>query len=134
MEQITYLTIDVNDGLTSSAETLLNIFVLVSSLSKRLIKLNFGFFFHRLLFNTFDLSTNFESLTFSSLKINVKTFDDCLLLLDGRFDCLSTLIIHVKIIANTSATIDNTVSRIINLSFEKKTLFDLFFHRKNFPN
>ncbi len=50
------------------------------------------------------------SSTLSTLKINVETFDDCLYLLDGRLDCLSTLIIHVQTILLTSSTIDNTVS------------------------
>ncbi|CAF1083417.1 unnamed protein product [Adineta steineri] len=57
---------------------------------------------------TFDLSSiNAKSSTLTTLKINVKTFDNCLYLLDGRFNCLSTLIIYVEIISSTSGTIDN---------------------------
>ena len=116
IEQITCLKIDVNDEpTTSSPETLSTIFALVLSLCKRLIKFNFGFFFHRLPFCTFELSsTNFKSSTLTELKINVKTFDDCLYLLDGRLNCLSTLIIYVKEIAYTLGPIDNTVSIILN--------------------
>jgi hypothetical protein len=58
------------------------------------------------------------SSTLNVLKINVKTFDDCLYLLDGRLQFLSKLIIHVAKISYTPRTIDNMVSII--LSFAKK--------------
>jgi len=122
IEQMTCLKIDVNDGpTTSSPETLSTIFALVLSLCKRLIKLSFCQLYHRQTLRTFELSpTNFKSSTLTVLKINVKTFDDCLYLLDGRFNCLSTLIINVKIIAYTSGTIDNTVSIIVNSCVSRK--------------
>ena len=114
LEQIEYLEIDINNEPTkSSPETLLAIFTLLLSSCKRLIKLNFGYFFHRLPVCTFDLSsTTLKCSTLSSLKINVKTFDDCLFLLEGRLNCLSKLIINVQIISSISGTIDNTVSLI----------------------
>jgi hypothetical protein len=98
-------------------------FVLILFLCKRLIKLSFCQLDNRSTFCTFDLSSrNFESSTLTELKINVKTFDDCLYLLDGRFNCLSTLIINVEIISYTSRPIDNKVSMIVNYCFffEKK--------------
>ncbi len=95
-------------------------FALVLSLCKRLIKLNFCQFYHRSTLCTFELSTNCKSSTLTALKINVKTFDDCLYLLDGRLNRLSTLIIHVKEIARTQGTIDNTVSIIVNYCVSRK--------------
>ncbi|CAF0906917.1 unnamed protein product [Rotaria sordida] len=38
------------------------------------------------------------------------TFDDCLYILNGHFECLSTLIIDVYKISDSSSNIDNTVS------------------------
>ncbi|CAF3724798.1 unnamed protein product [Rotaria sp. Silwood1] len=109
-EQITCLKIDVKDKPTKpSPETFSVILAFILCVCKRLIKLNFCQSYHRSTFCTFELSlTNFKSSILTTLKINVKTFDDCLYLLDGRFNCLSTLIIDVKIIADTLGTIDNT--------------------------
>ena len=67
-------------------------------------------------------STNWKSSTLTELKIDVKTFDDCLCLLDGRLNCLSSLIIYIREIANTLATIDNTVSIIVNYCFSRKKI------------
>ncbi|CAF3985651.1 unnamed protein product [Rotaria sordida] len=108
-EQITCLTIDVKDKPREpSSETLYVIFTLILSLCKQLNKLSFCQFDNRSTFRTFDSSsTNFKSSTLTELKINVETFDDCLYLLDGRFNCLSRLIINIEIISSTSGTIDN---------------------------
>jgi hypothetical protein len=95
-------------------ETLSNIFALVLHLCKRLISINFCQLHYRRTVCTFDLSINCMSSTLTALKINVKTFDDCLYLLDGRLDSLSKFIIHVKEISYTSRTIDNMVSIIVN--------------------
>ncbi len=46
------------------------------------------------------------------LKITVKTLTDCLYLLDGRFDCLSTLIINVLYACHPLRYIDRVVSII----------------------
>ena len=120
-EQITHLNIDIQNETTSQlSEILSNIFALILSLCKRLINLNFcQLFSHR---NSsiciFKLSsTSCISSTLTKLKINVETFDDCLYLLDGRLNCLSTLIIHVKKISFTLSNIDNTVSIISIIVF-----------------
>jgi hypothetical protein len=115
-EQITCLQIDVNDYSTEPVpETLSVVFALIISLCKRLNKLDFSQSYGRATFCTFDLSsTNFKSSTLTVLKIYVKSFDDCLYLLDGRFIFLSTLIIKIRTIQETSGTIDNAVSIIIN--------------------
>ncbi len=121
-EQMICLMIDVKDQPTNpSPETLSSILALILSLCKRLIKLNFCEFDNRTTFCTFDLSsTNFKSSTLTDLKINVETFDDCLYLLDGHFNCLSTLIINIEIISSTSGAIDNTVSIIVNSYLSRK--------------
>ncbi|CAF3663043.1 unnamed protein product [Rotaria sp. Silwood1] len=126
-EQITCLKIDVKDKPTKpSPETFSVILAFILCVCKRLIKLNFCQSYHRSTFCTFELSlTNFKSSILTTLKINVKTFDDCLYLLDGRFNCLSTLIIDVKIIADTLGTIDNTVSIIVNSCVLRKKTNEL---------
>ncbi|CAF2101954.1 unnamed protein product [Rotaria magnacalcarata] len=120
-EQITHLTIDIKDEPKAPSETLSVMSALILSLCKRLIKLSFCQLFHQLTLCTYELSsTNFKSSTLTSLKMNVKTFDDCLYLIDGHFNCLSTLMIFVKTIAYTSGTIDNTVSIMIDYSLSKE--------------
>ena len=65
------------------------------------------------LYNVYSLITNRVSSTLTKLKINVKTFDDCLYLLDGRFNCLSTLIIDIQKIRPLLANIDNMVKILL---------------------
>ncbi|CAF4120423.1 unnamed protein product [Rotaria magnacalcarata] len=95
IEQIAHLKVDINyEPVEPSSETLAMMFALILSLCKQLIKLNFCKWFHRAIFCTFNLSSiDFKSLTLTTLKMNVKSFDDCLYLLDGRLNCLSKLII-----------------------------------------
>ena len=50
------------------------------------------------------------SSTLTKLKINVSTFADFLYLLDGRLDCLSTLIIYVSEIFESAMDIRRAVS------------------------
>jgi hypothetical protein len=45
----------------------------------------------------------------TKLTIKVSTFDDCLYLVDGRFNHLSTLIIDIEKMAISIADIDNMV-------------------------
>jgi hypothetical protein len=115
-EQITCLQIDVKDYPTDSVpETLSLIFTLIIFLCKRLNQFDFCQWYGRATYCTVDLSsTNFKCSTLTVLKIYVKTFDDCLYLLDGRFIYLSALTIQIRAIEETSGTIDNTVSIIIN--------------------
>jgi hypothetical protein len=95
-------------------EILSIIFALLLFLCKRLISMNFCQLSYRRTMCTFDLSMYCMSSTLTVLKINVKTFDDCLYLLDGRLDSLLKLIIHVKEISYSTTTIDNMVSVIVN--------------------
>ena len=59
------------------------------------------------IFNLF--STNCVSSTLTKLKIDVNTLDDCLYILDGRIDYLSTLIIDMETIGPQLWNIDTTV-------------------------
>jgi hypothetical protein len=80
-------------------ETVTEHFALILSLCKGLIDLNFCnmFFIQRCWTFLFDLPLErFMSSTLMKLKINIDNFIDCLHLLDGRFDCLSTLIVNVN--------------------------------------
>ncbi|CAF3842973.1 unnamed protein product [Rotaria magnacalcarata] len=50
---------------------------------------------------------NFTSSTLTNLKIHVEIIDDCLDLLDGSLNCLSTLIIKITQISSTISNTDN---------------------------
>ncbi|CAF1288101.1 unnamed protein product [Adineta steineri] len=72
---------------------------MILSLCKRLIKLNFCqlFSYRNSFISICDLPKICPTYsTLIELKINVATINDCLYLLDGRFDSLSKLIINVK--------------------------------------
>ncbi|CAF1168737.1 unnamed protein product [Rotaria sordida] len=111
-EQITDLNIDIQvDTIIDFSQSLSNKFELILSLSKRLISLNFcQLFGYRTLPLWFPTppSKSCMSLTLTKLIIRVTIFRDCLYLLDGRFDCLSTLIIHVENISLTPSCEYNT--------------------------
>jgi hypothetical protein len=69
----------------------------------------------------FDLPREtYMSSTLINLNINVTTFVDCLSLLDGRLDSLSTLIINVEHIFYPFKDIGSRVSRITMISSEEK--------------
>ena len=115
----------MNDKTTPSPlpEIRSTMFALILSLCKRLIKLNFTSFYHRSTLCALDLSSiDCTSSTLTELEIYVKTFDDCLYLLDERLNCLSTLEIHVEEIVYTPETIDTTVSIIVHYCVRKKTV------------
>ena len=95
--------------------TLAKIFSLILSLCKRLTILNIGDIFpiSKLSFSVTHLRG--ETWMYSNLvklKINVPFFNDCLYLLDGRLDSLSTLIINVNTIYEVPGLTVNIVSLI----------------------
>jgi hypothetical protein len=55
-------------------------------------------------------STTFSSSILTHLYINVKTFDDCLYLLDGRLKKLTRLCVNVYYMETSSGIIHNMVS------------------------
>jgi hypothetical protein len=94
----------LNINLSRNTELLLelepNLFVLIISLAKHLTHL---ILIQRLnKFSSIVMSnlqrTNCMSSILTKLEIDVRSMDECLYILDGRFNCLSTLIIEVKII------------------------------------
>ncbi|CAF1319055.1 unnamed protein product [Adineta steineri] len=100
-QQITHLNIDIQSDeipkLLSKIST--NIFILVLILCQRLTNLNFCqlFSYRNSFISIYNLpKTSCSYSTLIELKINVATFNDCLYLLDGRFDSLSKLTINVK--------------------------------------
>ncbi|CAF1432789.1 unnamed protein product [Rotaria sordida] len=112
-EQITHLYIDMEVKTVEPplSKTLSKIFVLILSLCKRLISLNFcsSCRYRLMAIHIFKPSTtNCISSTLTTLNINVDNFADCLYLLDGRLNCLSTLIIRVLKISPVISNIKNT--------------------------
>jgi len=63
-----------------------------------------------------------SSSTIVQLVVNVRTIDDCLRLLDGRFNQMKTLIVTIEFIETPSLNIDNQVE---NFSF-LTSLFYMF--------
>ncbi|CAF1267161.1 unnamed protein product [Adineta steineri] len=127
--QITHLNIDIQ---SDEIPTLLSkissyIFILILSLCQRLIKLNFcQVFSYR---NSFSLiyklpQTSCSYSTLIELKINVATFNACLCLLDGHFDCLSKLTINVGEIKCERKQINNE-TKLPKLKHFSLTSFDM---------
>ncbi|CAF2083744.1 unnamed protein product, partial [Rotaria magnacalcarata] len=112
-EQITCLNIQVSDKIRSdfSVKNHSNILSLILFIRENLNDLTFSHWFIGLglTFFMYKLSsTSCVSSTLTKLSIFVNTFDDCLFLLDRRLESLSTLIINIVQIFDTSANIDNT--------------------------
>ena len=74
------------------------------------------------------LSPSCCSSILTKLDIQVYNFADCLLLLDGRFESLSTCLVLMNKLGPESAGVDNTVSEIVP-SFR---LNRFVFHRRHF--
>ncbi len=103
----------------------MNIFALILSLSKKLTVLNFCDMFptRKCQIPIFYLrSESNMSSTLIKLTINVQSFADCLYLLDGRFDSLSTLIVNVNDIYDLMIDIGGRVSTISLIIFREKTV------------
>jgi hypothetical protein len=102
----------------------LQMFASILSLCEKLTVLNFDDIFP---IETYPapillLPANFTSSTLIKLKINVAGFSDCLRLLDGRLDSLSTLIINVSDYFIMPNRIDATVSIISIIMFREKDI------------
>ncbi len=101
----------IKNTVEESSRSVSNLLVLILSLCKRLIDLNFcDLFPTKYWFRVCILPlTSYMSSTLIKLKINVVTLTDCLFLLDGRLDCLSTLIVSVSQISSPF-DVERTVS------------------------
>lgn len=112
-KQITHLSIDIKKPADLYSRTVAKIFVLIGSLCKKLIVLNFCDIFPTRQFESplyHQLWENHIPSTLTKLKVNVTMLVDCLCLLDGALVCLSTLIITVGQIYYPFEVIDPTVS------------------------
>ncbi len=122
-KQITHLSIDIKEPIDLVSKTVPKIFGLILSLCKRLSVLNFCnvFLTRNWPTSVFELPPeSYMSSTLIKLNVNVTTFADCLYLLDGRFDSLSTLIINVGHIFNPIKDIGSRVSIISMIGSEEK--------------
>ena len=101
-KQITHLSIDTQKALVYTSRILPEMFGLILFLCKRLTVLNICnvFLTRNWQIDVFNIRESLMSSTLIKLSINVTSFVECLLLLDGRLDSLSTLIINVKQIFN----------------------------------
>ena len=82
-------------------------FQLVLSVCRGLTDLTFG----QSKLSLARLPPSYCSSTLTKLAIQLDSFDDCLLLLDGRVECLSTFLILIYEIRPGSTTIDCTVRK-----------------------
>ncbi|UJR17896.1 hypothetical protein I4U23_004795 [Adineta vaga] len=124
-QQITHLTVGFQCELsTANHDTQSNIFALILYLCQRLYSLNLCQLFSYQTIPVFIeilSSTNVTSSTLTTLKINIKTFGTCLYILDGRFACLRTLIVHIQRMSYYSSDISKAVSLLSIDIFYVKT-------------
>lgn len=113
-QQITHLTIDIHQNFNGARTTEIPsaIFGLILNSCQRLVYLNFCDFYRQCtVISILNTPINISS-TLTTLKVLVRTFDDCLYLLNGRLTSLSTLIMHVCKVSHLSQSIDNEVSLV----------------------
>jgi hypothetical protein len=106
-----YFNLDVKLDNTKIFEPKLYVFRLILSLAEHLTDFTYS---NRLSMtcmtsNRYLAIRTCGSSILTKLTINVNTFDDCLYLLDGRFNRLSTLIIDIEKISISIEDIDNMV-------------------------
>jgi hypothetical protein len=119
-EQVTHFDLSIADEIEAMEPSDLgssDALKLVLSTCRRLIHLSFGQskLCLSLDFSLGRLSSSCSSSVLTKLDIRVEKFADCLLLLDGRFECLSTFLVLMEVIHPGSTTIDTTVGKIIHL-------------------
>ncbi|CAF1594248.1 unnamed protein product, partial [Adineta steineri] len=127
--QITHLNVDIQSDeiQTLLSKTSSNIFTMILSLCQRLIKLNFCqvFSYRNLFIPICKLpETCFTYSSLIELKINVATINDCLRLLNRRFDSLSKLTINVREIKYERKQINNE-TKLPKLKYFSLTSFDM---------
>jgi len=101
---------------------------MILSVSKQLCDLTFSQYILKNNSKVSDFNlprASYTSSTLTKLSISVHYFDDCLYLLDGRFECLSTLVIKITAVLDKFSNRENTVSRIAMSSFEEICLKNL---------
>ncbi|CAF1568533.1 unnamed protein product [Rotaria magnacalcarata] len=136
-DQIAHLKVGIRGGiivkLSNGNEP--NLLTLILLLCKHLTDLTIGQFVGgNVNDSTFNLtSMRLVSSTLTKMKINVNIFDDCLYILHGYFECLSTFIIDIDRISGSSSNIDNTnklpklkcfslISHFLTNAYDKRTV------------
>ncbi|CAF2104619.1 unnamed protein product [Rotaria magnacalcarata] len=110
--QITHLVVLIDYIESRSYDDLrINVFQRIFSLLTTLTDLDFGQCsrsLHPVLtFNNSSADGCFSS-TIVNLRINVRTFDDCQCLLDGRLSQLRTFMVRIDFISNSKLSVNNT--------------------------
>lgn len=122
-----HLTMVVDRTTATSADAITGMVTLLLNSCERLTSLTIHACqrYRRLRFSLKSLpSTSWFSSTLPYLDIAVSTFDDCLLLLDGRVGRLKTLIISIDRISTIIEPRENTVCVICGLLKEPFVCFD----------
>ena len=112
--QITELSLNSYDnGVKSTDRQQLKVFAMILFVGKHLCDLNFNQY---ILKNpsSLNLGRSLSSSTITKLTVSVDFFDECLYLLDGRFESLSTLVIKITAVLDSLSTRENQVK--VNIS------------------
>ncbi|CAF4166176.1 unnamed protein product, partial [Adineta steineri] len=131
-QQITHLNIDIQSDEVPIllSKISLYMFILILTLCQRLTYLNFCqlFSYRNSFLSIYKLPKICPTYsTLMELKINVETFNDCLCLVDGRFDSLSKLTINVREIKYERKQINNEI-KFPKLKYFSLTSFSYTFH------
>lgn len=113
MNKITHLTIDLNIKKEITRENSSMIFEAILFFGKHLTDLKFYQLSSESYLTFFPWNNQNEaclSSTLTNLSIYVSNFDDCLYLLDGRFQSLSKLVIRIEMIARSLSNINKNVN------------------------
>lgn len=123
-KQITTLIIDINEKSTDERriEHFSVMVYLILELCQRLNKFHFCSLNYRskkrpIYFSSLDC----KSAILTELKVDINCFDECLYLFDGHFPSLSTIVLNVKQIRETSSKRNKTVNWIF-FRHEKSSL------------
>lgn len=113
-KQVTHLHFDIpHPDRTHCWLPVTNIFTIVLSLCERLVQLEFNQYIGesaRVTPGCFLVGGHVPSSSLTKLKITVANIYDCLLLLDGRLESLSILLINVASIFDATVELDEQVS------------------------
>ena len=130
-KQITHITVDINiENVKISNRSLRKIFLHILRRNKCLCDFIFLLKFSEqdYMIPYFDIpNKSFLSSTLAKLTINVNTFSDCLLLLNGSLESLSILIIYINKIGRSLSIIDNTVSASTIVKYKQISFSNLMF-------
>ena len=127
-KQITHLNVDIKGPSEVCSEIVRNIYGLIISLCKNLIVLHFCDMFITRQSMTIVLLLPRASIicsTLIKLKIRVESLVDCLCLLDGRLESLSTLFITARQIFDPIMEITDDVSHFSMVMLKDKFVFVL---------